>query len=247
MRKINGKKRNKWIPIICIFTGILIIVGSVTAYVLVRDLKQEDILRNEINNLSKKDFTKDRYKTRLKTKEDYAVVEDTIKKIYDEYALNLQSISKIAADKQMAGLLSLSNYKKDGPDFIKTKKYLNETKTSFNTKLTELSTMISEEELMKRIEGKGLDQYYVDLYRELMLGETAENDFKTSQEHLKKLEESINGILNTEEAVIDLLISEKGKWTLDIPEDGSEGKIVFESTDTLNTYNELIKNYQDNK
>ena len=247
MIKINKKKRNKWIPIVCMFVGILVVVGSITAYILVRDLKQEDILRHEINSLSKKDFTKDRYNTRLKTKEDYAVVESIIKNIYDEYALNLQSISKIATDKKMAGLLSLSNYEKDGPDFVKTKKYLNETKTSFNTKLTELSNMISEEEIMKRIEGKELDQYYVDLYRELMLGETSENDFKTSQEHLKKLEESINGILNTEEAVIDLLISEKGKWTLDIPEDGSEGKIVFENTDTLNRYNELIKNYQNNQ
>lgn len=238
MKKINKKQKNKWVPRICIISTIVIILVCVFTYFLVRDLKQEDVLREEVINLSKKDFTKDRYNTSVKTRGDYAVVEEAIKNYFDSYANNLQSLSKVSADKKLASLLSAENYKNDGPDFIKTKKYINETKTSFNTKLAELTNMTSEEEIMKQIDDKKLDKYYVDLYRELMLSETAENDFKISQDNLKKLGESINNILNTEEAVIDLLIAEKGKWVI------ADDKIVFQDTNVLNKYNELIKNYQ---
>lgn len=240
MKKINNRKKNKWVVRICVGVGILLIVCSIFAYILIRDLKQEDILRNEITSLSKKEYTKDRYNTKIKTKDDYAVVEETIKSYLDEYATNLQSLAKIASDKKMKTLLSAENYKNDGPEFKETKKYINETRTSFNTKLAELANMITEEEIMKKIENKNLDSYYVDLYKELMMKETREDDFKKSQENLEKLDKSINNILNTEEKVVDLLIGEKENWTTE------DNKIVFKSTDTLNKYNELIKDYQNN-
>lgn len=248
---MKKKRKNKWIVRISIILGIIIIAGSIFAYILMKDLKQEDILRNEISSLSKKDFSKDKYNTSLKTNGDYGVVEKVIKDYFDEYAKNLQDISDIASDKTISSLLSTENFKKDGPDFVKTKKYLNETRTSFNTKVDELSYMTSESEIMKRIENKKLDSYYVKLYKELMLKETTEEDFKKSLENIDKLKSSINKILDTEEAVIDLLISEKGKWEIKdfSAEAGAEAseRIVFEKTETLEKYNELIKDYQKKK
>ena len=247
---MKKKRKNKWVVRISVIVGILIIIGSIFVYVLFKDLKQEDILRNEINSLSKVDLSKDTYNTKLKTRGDYKVVEKTIKDYFNEYAADLQEISKIASDKTMSTLLSADNYQSDGPDFVKTKKYLNETKTSFNTKIDELTYMTSESEIMKRIESKDLDSYYVKLYKELMLKETTKEDFKKSIDNLEKLKSSINKILDTEEAVIDLLIAEKGKWKVEevTDENGKTvKKIVFENTDTLNKYNELIKDYQKKK
>lgn len=248
---MKKKKKNKWILRISIIIGILIIAGSIFTYILYKDLKQEDILRNEVSSLSKKDFSKDNYNTSLKTKGDYRVVEKVIKDYFDEYAKNLQDISLIASDKTISGLLSTENFKNDGPDFVKTKKYLNETRTSFNTKIDELSYMTSESEIMKRIENKNLDSYYTKLYKELMIKETTEEDFKKSLANINKLKENINKILDTEEAVIDLLISEKGKW--EIKDYSAEAdvesveRIVFEKTETLEKYNALIKDYQNKK
>lgn len=233
------KENSKLILIVSVAVGLIVIIGSIFAYILVRDLKQEDILRNEITSLSKKDFTKDRYNTSLKTKDDYAVIEDTIKAYFDEYATNLQKLSNIAKDKKMTTILSADNYQKDGPEFVTTRKYLTSTKSNFNQIVDKLKKMTTEEEIMKNIEGKGLDQYYIDLYKDLMLGETTKKDFKLSQKNLEKLSKSINGILDTEQEVIDLLINEKGKWNI------KDDKIVFDNTDTLTKYNELIKAYQE--
>ena len=101
--------------------------------------------------------------------------------------------------------------------------------------------MTSESEIMKRIENKNLDSYYVKLYKELMLKETTEEDFKKSIKNLEKLKTSINKVLDTEEDVIDLLIKNKDKWKIE------ENKIVFQDTETLEKYNELIKDYQTKK
>ena len=234
------KKKKRNIKLIGTIIGIIVIILCILGYMLIKDLKQEDILRAEVQNLSKKDFTTDRYNTSIKTRGDYAVVEKTIKEYLDEYATDLQSLSDITKDEKIKSILSADNYQKDGPDFNSTKKYLQNTKADFNTKINSLTSKTSEEEIMQKIEDKKLDKYYVDLYKELMLSESADTDFKKSLESLKELSETINNILDTEEAVIDLLISEKGKWTIE------EGKIVFQSTDALNRYNELIKDYQNN-
>ena len=234
------KKKKRNVKLIGTIVGVIVIISCILAYIVIKDLKQEDILRAEIMNLSKKDFTTDRYNTNIKTHGDYAVVEKTIKEYLDEYATDLQSLSDVTKDEKIKSILSAENYQKDGPEFKETKKYLNDVKVNFNTKINSLTSMTSEDEIMKKIEDKKLSKYYVDLYRELMLSESADSDFKKSQENLKELSDTINKILNTEEAVIDLLINEKGKWTIE------ENKIVFQSTDTLNKYNELIKDYQNN-
>lgn len=88
---------------------------------------------------------------------------------------------------------------------------------------------------MKKIEEKNLDNYYNQLYKELMLNGIAEEDFDASQNGLQEASDKINNILNIEIQVIDLLVANNGKWSI------QDSKIVFQDTNTLNQYNELIK------
>lgn len=227
------KKKTKMKIIIAVAVVVLVIAAAI-GYMIVKDLKQEDILRDEIAELSKKDIMTARYNTPIKTNGDYAVVEKTIKEYLDDYSTTLKSVLDIMEDKQLANLLSADNYKSDGPDFVKSKEYLTKTKNSFNEKLTKLTKMTSEKEIMKKIKSQKLNSYYIDLYEELMLRGVAESDFKESQDELKTASEKINNLLDTQSKIIDLLISSKGTWSV-------EGdKVVFQSTDTLNKYNELI-------
>ena len=235
--KVNSKKdkQTKKKIIISAIIVVFVLVAGATIWTVITDSKQEEILREEITNLSKKDIKKDRYNNTIKTHGDYAIVEDTIKKYLDDYAVNLQGLLKIMNDQKLSNILSVSNLKEDGPDFVKTKEYLTKTKTEFNEKLTKLTKMTSENEIMAQIKNKNLDKFYINLYEELMLRGVAGSDFKTSREDLKSASDTINKILDTEEKIIDLLISNKGKWSIE------NDKLVFQNTDTLNKYNELKK------
>lgn len=231
MRNKRKLKRNVIIAII----AIVVVIIAVISYMVFKDLKQEDILREEITTLSNTDITKDRYNTKIKTSGDYAIVEETIKDYLDEYAVTLQRILKIMDDKQLTNMLSAENYQKDGPEFTNSKQFLNETKESFNKDLETLTKMTSSKAIMKKIEEKNLDNYYNQLYKELMLNGIAEEDFDASQNGLQEASDKINNILNIEIQVIDLLVANNGKWSI------QDSKIVFQDTNTLNQYNELIK------
>lgn len=231
---MNAKKSNKNRNIIIgTVVGVVLLIIGLIGYIVIGDLKQEDILRNEIKIISEKDVTKDRYNNPIKTKEDYAVVEKAIKEYLDDYAVTLQNVMKIIEDKTIINMLTADNYQKDGPDFKTSKEFLTNTKKTLSEGLTKLSNMTSTETIMKNIEDKKLDKYYNDLYKELMLNGIAEKDFETAKQYLQTAGNQMNNLLNVEEQVIDLLIANKGKWKIE------NGKIVFQETATLNKYNEL--------
>ncbi len=231
---MNAKKSNKNRNIIIgTVVGVVLLIIGFIGYIVIGDLKQEDILRNEIKIISEKDVTKDRYNNPIKTKEDYAVVEKAIKEYLDDYAVTLQNVMKIIEDKTIINMLTADNYQKDGPDFKTSKEFLTNTKKTLSEGLTKLSNMTSTETIMKNIEDKKLDKYYNDLYKELMLNGIAEKDFETAKQYLQTAGNQMNNLLNVEEQVIDLLIANKGKWKIE------NGKIVFQETATLNKYNEL--------
>ena len=120
-------------------------------------------------------------------------------------------------------------------DITNSKEYISKTKTDFNEKMNLLINMTSEEKMMQEIENKNLDSNFVELYRELMLGDKMEEDLKQMVKSLEEASTTINNILDTQEKVIDLLINNKGKWEV-------QGKqIQFSTQKLVNEYNDLIR------
>lgn len=220
--------------IITIVVVVLVIIGII-GFIAVSDLMQGVTLRNEVDKIGKADMIKDDIDMTIKTKGDYAVVEKTIKEYMNRYSVASKELAKILEDEQIAQVLTAENYKNDGPDFIKTKEYITNTRAAFNEKINLLIDMTSEEKMMESIEEKGLEQNFIDMYNELMLG----NEIKTDlQEIINALQESnttINNILDTQEKIINMLIENKGKWQVN-----DDGEIEFESQKLVDQYNEFI-------
>lgn len=227
--------KKKMIVIVAILA--LIIVG-VIGYFATLDLKQGVILRKEVDTIGKSDITKDEIDMTIKTKGDYAVVEKTIKEYLNNYSINIKEAMNIMQDKKMAEILTVDNYKNDGPEFINSKEYISKAKTDFNEKMNLLISMTSEEKMMQEIENKNLDSNFVELYRELMLGDKMEEDLKQMVKSLEEASTTINNILDTQEKVIDLLINNKGKWEVE------GNQIQFSTQKLVNEYNSLISSLQ---
>ncbi len=227
--------KKKMIVIVAILA--LIIVG-VIGYFATLDLKQGVTLRKEVNTIGKLDITKDEIDMTIKTKGDYAVVEKTIKEYLNNYSINIKEAMNIMQDKKMAEILTVDNYKNDGPEFTNSKEYISKAKTDFNEKMNLLISMTSEEKMMQEIENKNLDSNFVELYRELMLGDKMEEDLKQMVKSLEEASTTINNILDTQEKVIDLLINNKGKWEVE------GNQIQFSTQKLVNEYNSLISSLQ---
>ncbi len=223
--------KKKIIVIVAIL--ILIIIG-VVAYFATLDLKQGMLLRKEVDTIGKLDITKDEIDMTIKTEGNYAVVEKTIKEYLNTYSTNIKEIMNIMQDKKMSEILTVDNYKNDGPEFKNSKEYINNAKSNFNEKVNLLINITSEERIMKEIENKNLDSNFVELYRELMLGEKMDEDLKQMVDSLEEASTTINNIFDTQEKVINLLIDNKGKWEVE----GNE--IQFNTQKLVNEYNNLI-------
>ena len=81
----------KKIKKVLLVIGIIIVVFAVIiGYFVYKDLKQEEVLKQEVITLSNKDLLNDNYDIEIKTTGEYAYVENAVKKFYKELSDNVK-------------------------------------------------------------------------------------------------------------------------------------------------------------
>lgn len=221
--------------LLCIFLFIILDVFLVVAYLTFYSLTQENNLKKEVNKLTKLDVTKDRYNLGIVTRGNYGKVEKKIKVYLDNYAVSLQSVTKLLSSEKITKLLSATNYSSDGPEFSESIKYINATKVEVNREFDNLIKSCSEEEIIKYIEGDNIDDYYKDLYRKLMLDDNMTKDFFKTKQVLENNKTKINNILDVSLEVFGFLQINKNNWKIE------NNQILFQTNDLINQYNSLIQ------
>lgn len=221
---------------------LLILIIGVVGYIVVSDLKQEEKLKKELEELSilvnEENIDVDKVNEMLNrtvTTGDYKVVETSFKEYLSDTFDSVFQMMDILNSDRLVSILSVENYQNDGPNFIETKTYITDTKTKLEELKNSYYTFLTEEKAMSYIENKGLDSYYVDLYKEEYVG-----DMKTANED-KTVEDSINQIieiLNLSEEVINFLTENSISWHIE------EDLIVFDTDELSNQYLDLINKIQ---
>ena len=225
--------------IIGVIIAIVLVAIVGIGILVVNDFKQEDILRQEMlefENLTRAeniDFDKIDQKIReIKTTGDYGVLEKAMKDYLADVVNATVSIADVLNDEKIVNALTPENYMEDGPDFVQTKQFLEEAKGEIEKNKTEVLKLLSNEGAMSYIENKNLDQYYIDLYKEIALSEDT-----AIEEDNADLEDSLNEvarILDIETQVINLLSENKNGWEI------QDQNIVFNNETLQNQYNEYI-------
>lgn len=223
--------KSKFFLAICfIILDMFLILG----FLIVRNATMVNTLKKEVLELNKLDVTRDRFNRKIVCKGEYAVVEGAIKEYLDDYAVSLQDVLKIVDDPNLSKILSYDNYSKDGPDFVNSLDYLKTTKDSFNENIDSLVSNLEEENIIKFIKEKEKNQYYVDLYTDLMLNDDMKDSFEETKKLLVKNKAMVNNALDVSTDVINFLVSNKGEWILD------NGQIKFNTNEQFEYYNNLI-------
>ena len=226
-----------------IFIGIGVVLALIVitiGYFVVTDLNQESKLEKELIEISDMvnsddvdiDAVYDRLNSTVTTG-DYKVVEIAFKTYLKDNFDNTLKIAEILEDEKLVNILTPENYLNDGKDFIKTKEYITTTKTNLEKYKQSYIEFFTEEKAMSYIKDKGLDDYYIDLYKDSYVGDI-ENE---SSEDIKVVEESIDDIieiLNVSEEVINFLIDNKDSWNIE------DNYIVFSNDELSNKYDSLL-------
>lgn len=223
---------------IFIISGVvLLLIAVLIAIFVVKDLRQEKVLRDEISSIQEltdsEQMDMDAVNEKLGrtvTTGDYAKVEKAVKNYMADNFNNAITIAEVLNDEVLTNALTAENYASDGPDFVKTKLLLSDMKERLTKAKEEMKRLSESETVMSYLKDKE-DSYYVDLYKEIM------GEEETASGDASEIEQSIDEVLDmiaVEQSVIDFLSENKGQWTV------QDGAIAF-SDDALNDqYNQLL-------
>lgn len=217
---------------------VIVIAIAVIGYFVLNDMIQEGKLKKEIIDLNQlsnaenidMDAINDRL-NRTVTTGDYAIVENSCKSYLRENFNNIIQIAEILNDEKLTTLLTVENYQSDGKDFTESKNYITTTRTILEDCKAKYTELLTEDKAMSYINNKGLDSYYIDLYKKEFVGDM---DSTPKDKTVENSIDEIIEILNTSEEVLNLLSENQDTWEI-------QGEnIAFSNKELSNKYDELI-------
>lgn len=215
---------------------IAILVIGVIAFFVISDLQQEAkfndemLALEEITNTDELDFDAIYAKTDvIVTKGDYGVVEEAIKNYIKDTSSIAEKIIDTMNSEEFGTILTIENFEEDGKEFTESKEFITTTRETLEQCKEEYEQQFSEEKMMSYINDKGLDEYYVELYKNEILT-VSEEDNQTVQESI----DQVIDLLDKVEDAIDYLIENEDDWNI------INGSLMFLDQDKLDEYQEIL-------
>ena len=226
----------KKVLIVLLIIIVIALVG--VGYFVFTDIQQEEKLKTELSELNDlvnaenidMDAVNEKLERRITTG-DYEKVEDAYKSYLRDNFDNSIQIANNLNDEKITTLLTVENYESDGKDFIESKEYITNTRTTLEECKNKYTEFLTEEKAMSYINDKGLDSYYTDLYKNEFIGDMSLASKDTTVQD--SIDEVIT-ILNTSEEVLNLLSENQDSWEID------GENISFNNESLSNEYDELI-------
>ncbi len=226
------KKVNKvLLTILLILAIIVIIVGILYGGRIINKAK----LDNEIEMLSSKSIENDDFSNiELQTSGDYAIVEKAIKEFYSEYSMLRKDFLNQINDEKIQNMLTIENYKNDGPNFEESLNYIKTAQEEFNQTAENLENLLTEENIMARIENQNLSSYYINLYKNYFFeGDNLAVDLQKSYQDTVDAKELMNNLYNNETKILNFLVENNENWEI------VNDKLTFDSAALSAEYNTL--------
>ena len=219
---------------------LLIVIGVISffGYNYYLDNKEKVLMQNEVKEVLKCISEKE---VNLKKIEEITSPKITsgnrlaVEEALEEYILvsanAINTTITLLNDERITNLLSDTNFQNDGPAFLTSKTYINETKQKLLQNKKDILSLTDTSKIMSYFKNSTNDIYYEEMYRNLAIGNgLKETDIKTFSDSIDKI---IN-LLDVSSKALNLLSENSNAWHL------QNNQIYFNNQELLNTYNNLI-------
>lgn len=224
-------KQRKLFLFICFIIIDLLLVSGI---LLLRDVTLKNILSNEVNALGALNFFKDDYSYSIKSRGNYAVIEEAIKDYLSNYATLVQKVANASNGVELSGLLLTSSIESDGPLFEQTLKYLDEYQVEFNQDMDEVFYYLDDNLSIDNYITQYTDnQEVIELYQELITKNHFSEKLENSKQQLVVERIDTNSYIDSVRAVIMFLKDNSNNYTI------SNGQVTFNDSNLLNEYVKL--------
>lgn len=229
---MKQKKKRKSKILIIIGIILMICIGGFV-YLVIEDLKQEDILKQEIVNVSNKDLLTDNFNIEVKTKGDYAYIEEAVKKYYQELSNSVKIIHNYLNDESLINILSADNLASDQPNFTNSYQTLEKTKTNVTESIQAIATLCEEETIKNLIDKEKVDDYSYELYLKLMYTKDDLKSLQETKQEAETLSQNLTLFLDKVKEILDMLAKNSNHWTIE------NSQIYFDTDNLVTEYNNL--------
>lgn len=229
--------------IFLIILTIILIIMFLIGIMVVKDLKEEDKLRDDISNINElinsdnpdNKLINKKLKTYVTTGENLSL-EKAVKRYYLDLYNLVKKYNNIVNVEKISNLVSINNFIFDGKDFNISKNYINDINKNLDELENEVSEQISDKNRNKYFNEYKLDSYYKDLYNELTVSFDYFGTEKSFKNNVNELKELISLISNT----LNYLSDNKNHWII------SNDTIIFDSKEKLNEFGILLSKIEGN-
>lgn len=217
-----------------VFCFIIINFILLVSFLVIRDATSYNSLKKEVDKILLLDIMKDKYDTKIVCSGKYGVVEKNIKKYFGHITLELEEINSTINDERLATVLSYENYSNDGPLFSNSLSYLETSKNSLNKKIDSLQSFLSNDGISSYISNKIKEQYYKDLFIEIMNSSGVRQKRDEISQLLVNTRQSSNDVYDGSLSLLNYLKAYNDQWKLE------DGEIKFQTQEMYDYYTEVI-------
>ena len=231
MKKKKGIKK----IIIGIIIVFVIIIGLIT-FMAVKELQEEDILKQEIINYSNKDLITDDFKIEVKTTGDRAYIEEAVKKYYKSLSDSVKAINSYLNDEELTNILTINSLRNDSPNYTKSHNLISNTKSKVGKELENIKSLCEEDTIKNLIDKDKLSdsEYYYDFYLDLMYTKKDLETLKSTKEQMETLSNNLNEFLDKVDEILTLLETNANYIEY------TDTDIYISDDNILNEYNNLL-------
>ena len=207
--RLNGfKVKNKLaIGIAAIFS---LIIGALSFFII-NDLKQEKLLKEIVLKIDTMNIYEDEIDMSIKTKGDYAKIELTIKKYYQELFTNKINYSNNNAEEALNKFCNIEYLSTNKNNLKYTLNEIDKMHEKSNKYLEKILNIIDVDKTIDRLEKYNLTEYYQEFYVELIISGN-EDMFINEWETLQKINAKKYNYLKE---MINILHSNPDRWYIE--------------------------------
>ena len=209
-----------------VFCFIIINFILLVSFLVIRDATSYNSLKKEVDKILLLDIMKDKYDTKIVCSGKYGVV--------GHITLELEEINSTINDERLATVLSYENYSNDGPLFSNSLSYLETSKNSLNKKIDSLQSFLSNDGISSYISNKIKEQYYKDLFIEIMNSSGVRQKRDEISQLLVNTKQSSNDVYDGSLSLLNYLKAYNDQWNLE------DGEIKFQTQEMYDYYTEVI-------
>lgn len=227
---------------IAIVIVILLIIALIAVSYFYNDFntKQVDLLTKEANVILEKKLNEVNIDFDIKTEKNYAQVEKSIK----EYISMLKNIyvemEQMASGINPNSIFSAQNMKNKNLGNIEN--IISDYKEKSKDFISEYEDLVTQEKIVENINQKNISErkdYYINLYNEVMLSKTMQNQYIQLEEEIKNEKGRLYEKLNKIEKMKNFLEQHKDSWEI------KEDKIQFTNLNKMTEYYNLLNQIVD--